>query len=206
MVRASAARRPFDVSGKPGTIAASVAFWYAPGSELATEDEPLWFEAHEPVSRSVWAIAELETAVGIGDGIVLRAGILVGTGTHFARDGSVGEKIATSRYPILGAGTGVTSFVHTDDVAGATVHALAIAPGIYNVVDDEPAPEAVWLPAMAATFGGNPPSRVPEPAAGLFLNRGFVDWRTHSRGASNAKLRATGWAPIHPSWRSAVTI
>jgi nucleoside-diphosphate-sugar epimerase len=188
------------------TIAASVAFWYVPGSGPATEDQPLWFEAHEPISRSVWAIAELETAVGIGDGIVLRVGILIGSGTHFARDGTVGVKIATARYPILGEGAGVTSFVHTEDVAGATVHALGIAPGLYNVVDDEPATESVWLPAMAAMFGGPPPSRVPTPAAGLFLNRGFVDWRTHSRGASNAKLRATGWTPIHPSWRTALFV
>ena len=107
------------------------------------------------------------------------------------------------RFPIVGDGDGVWSFVHLDDAAAATVLALERgATGIYNIVDDEPAPVREWLPALAAAIGAKPPRRVPRWLARLAAGEAGVVLMTESRGASNRKAKdELGWTLRTPSWR-----
>jgi 2-alkyl-3-oxoalkanoate reductase len=107
------------------------------------------------------------------------------------------------RVPVVGVGGGVWSFVHVDDVAGGTVAALERgAPGIYNIVDDEPATVAEWLPALAAAIGAPAPRHVPAFVARLAAGAHGVAMMTEIRGASNAKARRElDWEPRHPTWR-----
>jgi len=108
-----------------------------------------------------------------------------------------------SRFPIVGDGGGIWSFVHLDDATAATVLALGRgAPGTYNIVDDEPAPVREWLPALAAAVGAKPPRRIPRWLARLVAGEAGVALMTEIRGASNAKAkRELGWTPRYPSWR-----
>ena len=108
------------------------------------------------------------------------------------------------RFPIIGDGDGVWSFVHIDDAAAATVAALERgAPGIYNVVDDEPAPVRDWLPVLAAAAEAKPPRRLPRWLARLAAGEALTTMMTEIRGASNAKAkRELDWRPAHPSWRA----
>ncbi|HUZ71145.1 MAG TPA: NAD-dependent epimerase/dehydratase family protein [Candidatus Saccharimonadales bacterium] len=107
------------------------------------------------------------------------------------------------QFPIVGNGEGVMSFIHLDDAAAATVIALEHdGSGIYNIVDDEPAPTRVWLPVLAAALGAKPPWHVPSWVARLIAGEGAVVMGTESRGASNAKAkRELGWSLRYPSWR-----
>ncbi|HEY1591850.1 MAG TPA: NAD(P)-dependent oxidoreductase [Solirubrobacteraceae bacterium] len=107
------------------------------------------------------------------------------------------------QFPIVGDGGGYVSFIHLDDAAAATVLALERgATGIYNVVDDDPAPVREWLPAMAEALGAKPPRRFPRWLARLFAGEAAVMMGTGARGASNAKAkRELGWTPRYPSWR-----
>ena len=113
------------------------------------------------------------------------------------------EMIRKRRFPIVGGGTGVWSFVHIDDAAAATVAAIEGGPpGIYNVTDDEPAPVSVWLPELASALGAPPPRRMPAWLARLFVGETGVAMMTSVRGASNAKAkRELGWQPRFASWR-----
>jgi nucleoside-diphosphate-sugar epimerase len=197
------ARAAAAVGARP--IVSTVAFWYEPGPGDADENTPLWLEAPEPIRRSVWTLIELETALELAGAVVLRCGALVGPGTYYERSGSFGKRLAKGRFPIIGAGAGVTSFVHVDDVAEATLDALDLPPGTYNVVDDEPAASRVWIPEFAAAYGGPAPKTVPSFAARLVLGPALQEWNARSRGASNRKLRAAGWAPRQPSWRKALS-
>jgi nucleoside-diphosphate-sugar epimerase len=111
--------------------------------------------------------------------------------------------IRKRRYPVVGRGTGVSSFVHVDDAADATLAAVASdATGILNVVDDEPAALRAWLPALAETIGAPRPLRVPALAARLAAGPIAVAFSTRQRGASNDRAKeALGWRPAHPTWR-----
>ena len=139
------------------------------------------------------------------DGLVLRYGFFYGPGTHYdAADGTITEDVRKRRLPIVGAGTGVFSFIHVDDAADATVAAVERgSPGIYNIVDDEPAPMREWVPVLAEAAGAKPPRRVPAWLARLVAGRQAADFALELRGASNEKAkRELGWEPAHPSWRS----
>jgi nucleoside-diphosphate-sugar epimerase len=106
------------------------------------------------------------------------------------------------RYPVVGDGGGVFSFVHIDDVAEATAAGLDAASGIYNVVDDDPAPAREWLPAYAQAVGAPAPLRVPKWVARVLAGRYGAYVMTELAGASNEKAkRELGWAPLRPSWR-----
>ena len=194
-------------AGARRIVAQSIGFAYEPGGELAkSEDEPLYLDAPEPWHRSVHAIHDLEQAVtgtrGI-DGVVLRYGFFYGTDTAYAFDGSIGQLVRKRRMPIVGRGTGVYSFIHIEDAARATVLALDRgAPGVYNVVDDEPALVGEWLPLYAEALRAKPPRRVPVFLARLVAGAYGVYVMTALAGASNAKAKAElGFEPRYPSWR-----
>jgi nucleoside-diphosphate-sugar epimerase len=140
-------------------------------------------------------------------GVVLRYGGFYGPGNALGRDaGEDGEFLAMvrrRRLPIVGAGTGIWSFVHIEDAAAATALATENGPqGIYNLVDDEPAAVHTWLPYLAAVIGAKPPRRLPAWLVRPLLGEQGINMMTASRGASNAKARAElGWEPRYPTWR-----
>jgi nucleoside-diphosphate-sugar epimerase len=146
------------------------------------------------------------TEAGWVEGIVLRYGGFYGPGTSIAPGGEQLEMIRKRRFPVVGDGAGITSFVHIGDAADATVAALERGrPGIYNVVDDEPAAVNEWLPEVARRIGAKPPRSVPRWLGRLLAGEAATAMMTEVRGASNEKAkRELGWAPAHPSWREGI--
>jgi nucleoside-diphosphate-sugar epimerase len=193
-------------AGARRVIAQSIAFLYAPGGGPKSEDDPVWGDAPAPFGRAVAvAAAHDQRVVGMREleGVVLRYGVFYGPGTHFSPGNGMYEDVRRRRFPIVGAGDSVWSFVHVDDAASATVAALeAGGPGVYNVVDDDPAPTREWLPAFAEAIGAPPPRRVPVWLARVFAGPAMTAWATSFPGASNAKAVAElGWQPSRRSWR-----
>lgn len=194
-------------AGARRLVAESIAFAYRPqGDWVKEEDAPLFEGAPGNFGATFGAVADLERQV-LGaegmDGVVLRYGWLYGPGTYYDLDGQQAEEVRRRRLPIVGAGTGTFSFVHVEDAAAATLAALGnAAPGIYNIVDDEPAPLREWVPVYADALGAKPPRRVPVWLARLVAGKDAAAAALAMRGASNAKAkRELGWAPTHPSWR-----
>ena len=189
-------------------VAQSFAGWpYARvGGPVKTEEDPLDPSPPERLRDTLDAIRHLESAVlsaGDIDGVVLRYGGFYGPQSSISPDGEIVAMVRKRRFPIVGDGAGVWSFVHLDDVATATAAAIERgAPGIYNIVDDEPARVADWLPVLAAAAGAKPPRHVPVWLGRLAVGPQGVAMMTEIRGASNAKAkRELGWQLIHPSWR-----
>lgn len=210
-IRTEGTRNLVQAARKAGAkrlVAQSIAFAYAPGgAPVKDEAAPLWLDVPWPMRRTVEAIAELERHVTTADGLagtVLRYGYLYGPGTALATDGSIAGEVRKRRYPIAGKGTGVSSFVHVDDAAAATVAAIEPdRPGTYNVVDDEPAPLSEWLPAYAEALDAPPPRRVPVLLARLVVGKHAVAMLTRQSGASNARAKSElGWTPAFPTWRT----
>jgi nucleoside-diphosphate-sugar epimerase len=174
------------------------------GGPVKTEEDPLDPEPPAEQRRSLAAIQYLERTVldatGI-EGLVLRYGSLYGPGTSVS--GQFVEMARRRKLPIVGDGGGVWSFVHVDDAAAATVAAVEGGPpGVYNIVDDEPATVAEWLPVLAEQSGGKPPRRVPTWLGRLATGEVGVSMMTRIRGSSNEKAkRELGWHPTHPTWR-----
>lgn len=137
------------------------------------------------------------------EGLVLRYGFFYGPGTAYGEEGSTTADVRKRRFPVIGRGEGVFSFIHVDDAADATVAAVERgAPGVYDVVDDAPAPMRDWLPAFAEAVGAKKPLRVPVWLARLVAGKQAVGFLTRMEGASNAKARAElGWQPRWASWR-----
>lgn len=136
------------------------------------------------------------------DTVVLRYGLLYGPGTWYADDGYLTGEVRNRRLPVVGGGTGYTSFLHVDDAASAAVVALEKGQDIYNVTDDHPAPTGDWIPALAEAAGAKPPRHVPAWLASMIAGRAIVRQATEGRAASNAKFKAqTGWQPSIPDWR-----
>ncbi len=194
-----------QAAGARRILAQSIAFAYAPGppGSVHGEQDPLLSEAPGSFARSLNAIAELERTVLGAEGVVLRYGYFYGAGSAISRTGSMAEDVARRRMPIVGGGGGVWSFIHVDDAARATVAALErAAPGAYNVVDDEPAPVAAWLPALAAALGARRPLRIPAFVARFAAGSYGVSVMTEAQGASNERIkRELDWTPDYPSWR-----
>lgn len=194
-------------AGARRIVAESVAFFYEPeGDWVKGEEAPLFRDPPGRFAAGCEALTSLERQVleaGRPEGVVLRFGWFYGPGTYYDRGGSVAEEVDKRRYPVIGSGDGRFSFVHIDDAAAAYVAALDRgSPGIYNVVDDEPAPLREWLPAYAEALGAKPPRRVPAWLARLVAGKDLVSTAVTMRGASNAKARRElGWQPAHPSWR-----
>jgi 2-alkyl-3-oxoalkanoate reductase len=194
-------------AGARRLIAESVAFFYVPeGDWVKTEDAPAFAEAPRPFGEAGRALADLErqvTATEGLEGIVLRYGWLYGPGTYYDSDGSQTADFHRGRMPIVGKGTGIFSFIQVEDAASATVAAVERGdPGIYNVVDDEPAAMSEWVPVFADAVGARKPRRVPVWLARLLAGSAAVGMATNQRGASNAKAkRELGWQPRYASWR-----
>ncbi len=176
------------------------------GGPVKTEEDPLDPTPAREMRGTIAAIRHLEEAVlgaGWTEGIVLRYGAFYGPGTSLTEGSEQFELIRKRKFPVVGDGGGVWSFVHVADAAEATVAAVERGSrGAYNVVDDDPAPVAEWLPALAEQLGAKKPMRVPRFIGRVFAGEVGVVMMTELRGASNAKAkRELGWRPAHPSWR-----
>jgi nucleoside-diphosphate-sugar epimerase len=171
------------------------------GGTVKTEDDPLDPHPLAVTASTLAAIRHLEEVVPetVPEGLVLRYGILYGHGAS----GALLEAVRKRQLPVIGGGTGVWSFTEVTDAAAATVAAVSRgAPGIYNVVDDDPAPVARWLPYLASCLGAKPPLRAPAWLGRLLGGEMTVSMMTEVRGASNEKAkRELGWTPAYPSWQ-----
>jgi nucleoside-diphosphate-sugar epimerase len=168
------------------------------GGPIKTEDDPLDPTPVSTMSETAAAMSYLDQAVTDAGGIALRYGSFCGT----PNDGLLGP-VRKRQFPIVDKGEGVSSFIHLDDAAAATVLAIELdGPAIYNIVDDEPAPVREWLPVLAKALGAKPPRHFPAWLARLFAGEAGVMLGTTARGASNAKAkRELGWTPRYPTWR-----
>jgi len=190
-------------------IAQSYAGWPADRTGAAVQDEDAPYDTALPkgMRESLAAIQYLEEAVTGADwtdGIVLRYGGFYGPGTAMSPEGGAQVELLRERkFPVVGNGAGVWSFVHIADAAEATVAAVTSGrPGIYNIVDDDPAPVAEWLPAAAAAIGAPEPRHVPRWLGRIFAGEVGAIMMTEVRGASNDKAkRELGWRPRHTTWR-----
>ena len=184
-----------EATGVTNFVAQSAAIFNGirEGGWVKTEEDPL------DVVEGTKAINHLEDVVVKAGGAVLRYGGLYGPG---AIDDQV-TMVRKRLYPLVGGGTGYFSWVHVDDAASATVLAVEQkAQGVFNIVDDEPAPVSEWLPYLAECAGARPPRRVPAWLARLLAGEMVVGIMTEGRGFSNAKAkRELGWELRYPSWR-----
>ncbi|MDQ4036865.1 MAG: NAD(P)-dependent oxidoreductase [Actinomycetota bacterium] len=196
-----------ESAGAHRYIAQNVSFWYAPeGPAVVDERARLATDAPEPFGSTVRLHAEMERRIVENPrftGLVLRFGFWYGPGTSFAADGYTAQQVRRRRYPIVGKGGGIFSFVHVDDVVSATIASLDRgSAGVYNIADDEPSPMHEWLPVYADALGAPRPRRVPTWLARLIAGPFLVGQATKMRGTSNAKAkRELGWQPRYPSWR-----
>ena len=195
-------------AGARRLLVQSYAGWTSPrtGGGVKTEDDGLDPRPVASMRATLEAMRRMEALVTGAtdlDGIVLRYGGFYGAGTGMAPGGDQVELVRKRRFPIVGSGDGVWSFIHIDDAAAATLAALERgAPGIYNVVDDDPAPAREWLPVLAAAAGAKPPRHVPRWLGRIAAGEAVATLMTDVNGVSNAKARRElGWAPAHASWR-----
>ena len=201
-----------EAARKAGTrrfIAQSYTGWPNPhsGSAVKTEEDPLDPEPAAASVRSLAAIRHVESTVPEAtgtEGLVLRYGSFYGPGTSFDRGGEIYELVSNRRMPIVGSGAGVFSFIHVKDAALATAIAVERGrPGVYNIVDDDPAPVATWLPHYAKIIGAKQPFRAPVWLVRPMLGEFGVAMMTTMRGSANGKAKAElGWTPYYPSWRA----
>jgi len=190
-----------EATGVSHFVAQSYAGWNGirTGGWVKTEEDPLDPETGTGFRKGAEAICHVEDVVVKAGGAVLRYGALYGPG---ATDDQV-ELVRKRQFPLVGGGTGYCSWVHVDDAASAAVLAVEKkARGVFNIVDDEPAPASEWLPYLAACAGAKRPMRVPKWLARLLAGDVAVTMMTEGRGFSNAKAkRELGWKPRYPSWR-----
>jgi nucleoside-diphosphate-sugar epimerase len=190
-----------EATGVSHLVAQSYAGWNGirKGGWVKTEEDPLDPETGTGFSQGAEAIRHVEDVVGKAGGAVLRHGTLYGPGVMEFQV----ELVRKRQFPLVGGGTGYSSWVHVDDAASAAVLAVEKkARGVFNIVDDEPAPASEWLPYLAASAGAKRPMRVPKWLARLLAGDVVVTMMTEGRGFSNAKAkRELGWEPRYPSWR-----
>lgn len=168
------------------------------GGMVKTEDDPLDSAPPAAAKQTNAAMAHVDQAVADAGGIVLRYG-----GFYGNPNDQVINLVRKRRFPMIGKGEGWTSWIHLDDAAAATVLAIEHdGAGIYNIVDDEPAPSSEWLPALAHALGAKPPRHIPAGLVRVILGEDAVMGQTQARGASNGKAkRELGWTLRYPSWR-----
>jgi nucleoside-diphosphate-sugar epimerase len=190
-----------EATGVSHFVAQSYSGWNGirEGGWVKTEEDPLDPEIGTGFSAGAAAIRHVEDVVLKAGGAILRHGTLYGPG---ALDLFV-EPLRKRQFPLIGGGTGYSSWTHLEDAASAAVLAVEKkARGVFNIVDDEPAPASEWLPYLAACAGAKPPMRVPKWLARLLAGDVVVTMMTEGRGFSNAKAkRELGWTPRYPSWR-----
>ncbi|MGO8893496.1 MAG: NAD-dependent epimerase/dehydratase family protein [Streptosporangiaceae bacterium] len=190
-----------EATGVSHFVAQGYASWNGirQGGWVKTEEDPLDLLAGTAAHAGMEAIGHVEDVVVKAGGTVLRYGWFYGPG---AIDDLV-EVVRKRQFPVVGGGTGYSSWVHLDDAASATVLAVEQqVKGVFNIVDDEPAPASEWLPYLAACAGAKPPMRVPKWLARLLAGQVAVTMMTEGRGFSNAKARRElGWELRYPSWR-----
>lgn len=190
-----------EAAGVSHFVAQGFANWNGirAGGWVKTEEDPLDLHEGTPAHQLMAALRYLEDAVGKAGGAVLRYGGFYGPG---ATDDAL-VLVRKRQFPLVGGGTGYGSWVHLDDAASATVLAVEQkARGVFNIVDDEPAPASEWLPHLAACLDAKPPVRVPKWLARLLAGDVMVTMMTEGRGFSNAKAkRELGWHLRYPSWR-----
>jgi nucleoside-diphosphate-sugar epimerase len=184
----------------------NIACYARTGAPVKREEDAFDSSPAREMRAGLAAIRHLEQAVlgaGWTDGIVLRYGWFYGPGTTLAPGEEQFEMVRKRKFPVVGDGGAVYSFINVGDAAEATVAAIEHGSrGVYNVVDDDPAPVAEWLPALAQTLGAKKPMRVPRFIGRLFAGEAGVVMMTEIRGASNEKAkRELQWRPAHPSWR-----
>src|SRR6266550_4479151 len=168
----------------------SSGFWYAPGAGLADESVPFISSASPGVEASARTYLELEARASATPGIefvALRYGFFYGPGTWYTREGDIGDPVRQQQVPIIGEGQGVYSFVHIEHAAKATAAALECPPGAYNIVDENPSPQHLWLTAFARAAGAPAPPRISEEEALRASVPDAVYYATRLRGASNEK-------------------
>jgi nucleoside-diphosphate-sugar epimerase len=191
-------------------IAQSYAAWTyeRTGGPVKTEDDPLDPDPVPATRTTLDAIRYLEAAVTGAEwveGLVLRYGGFYGPGTSMSLnpEGEHVEMIRKRKFPLVGESSGIWSLIQIDDAAAATAAAVeGGAPGVYNVVDDQPAAAADWLPGLAEAVGAKRPMRVPRWLGRIMAGEAAVTMMTETRGASNAKAKSElGWAPKYPTWR-----
>jgi 2-alkyl-3-oxoalkanoate reductase len=182
--------------------------WARTGGPVLTEADPV--DENPPGALRAALVGSLHVertvpTIAWGEGLVLRYGGFYGPGTAISRapDAPMAAPIRKRWFPIIGDGGGVWSHVHIDDAAAATVAAVDRGePGIYNIVDDEPAPVREWLPVLAGALDAKPPRRIPRWLGRLAAGEAATLMMTESRGSSNAKAkRELGWQPRYASWR-----
>ena len=186
-------------------LAQSVTFFCRPTGApgLRDEDTPLWTDAPGMIGEAARVVDHTERDALAAGGVVLRYGFLSGPGTWYAHDSAIAALVRKRRFPIVGEGAGVYSFVHVDDAAAATVAALDASAAIYNVTDDHPAPTSTWLRAFAPALGAKPPRRIPRPVLTLAGAGALAAWQESLEGADNARAKPVmGWTPVHATWRT----
>src|ERR1700686_296491 len=179
-------------SGVRRYVLQSSGFWYAPGPGLADQSSPPAVDASPGVPASARTYVELESTAFRAseiDCVAMRYGFFYGPGTWFTNAGDMGEQVRRQQGPVIGAGQGVASFVHIEDAASATVAALECAPGAYNIVDDYPNQQSVWLPGFARVGGAPEPLQITEQEALATSGADSVYYATRLRGASTKKAR-----------------
>lgn len=209
-VRRTGGRNLLEAAQNAGArrfVTQSLAFMYLPtGSRVKDEKAPTAGGFPGRIGATFQIMLDHERLVAEAEGIeglILRYGFFYGPGTFYSPDGMTAAEVRKRRYPIVGPGTGVLSFIHVDDAAAAALAATERGqPGIYNVVDDEPAPMTEWLPVYAESLGAKPPRRVPVWLARLVAGKELTASAIGMRGADNSKAKSElGWEPAHPSWR-----
>ena len=199
-----------DVARAAGTrraIVQSIAFLYYPeGTRYADEHEPLYTSCPRPFRDMAAAVARTERLARTSgmESIVLRYGYFYGPGSIYDHAGSFARAVRRRRVPIVGNGRGTFSFIHVDDAARATLQAVEGGPsGIYNVVDDDPAMVAEWLPHYAQVLGAPSPISVPEIVGRLAAGPYGTYLMCRQRGAYNWRAKEhLSWRPFHSSWRT----
>src|SRR6202162_957916 len=179
-------------SGVRRYVLQSSGFWYAPGPGLADESSPLAVDASPGVAAGSRTYVELESTAFRAseiDCVAMRYGFFYGPGTWYTNAGDMGEQVRREQGPIGGRVQGVTSWVHIEDAASSTVTALECAPGAYNIVDDNPSQQRVWLSAFARACGAPEPLQITEQEALATSGADSVYYATRLRGASNEKSR-----------------
>jgi 2-alkyl-3-oxoalkanoate reductase len=196
--------RAAEIAGAQRMIAQGYTGWpnSRTGSSVKTEDDVLDPSPPKTMRRSMEAFQYLERRVTEApmEGLVLRYGSLYGPETSFSW---FTDQIRKRRVPLIGGGTGIWSFIHVDDAAAATAMAVERGSrGVYNIVDDDPAPVADWLPYLADVLGAKPPRRIPRWAGRLLAGEAITLMFTQIAGSSNAKAkRELRWQPLYASWR-----